>query len=89
MKIFSRSYILAGVCVLIAAVAVFYAPINFWIQILNFSEKMMFQKAISYNRLDLPESWFELRQDDFDASIPEAVIEDFQTTFKSIECGGW
>ncbi len=79
MKRFLKSYTFIGVCVLLFVIAVFYAPINFWIQILNLSEKLIFQRQISYSRFNVPESWFELRQGKFDASIPESVIEDFQT----------
>jgi hypothetical protein len=79
MKRFLKRYLFIGFCILFFAVVVFYAPINFWIQFLNFSEKLIFQRQISYNRFNVPESWFELRQDKFDASIPEAVITDFQT----------
>ncbi len=79
MKRIPKSYILAGICVLLFVIAVFYAPINFWVQILNLSERLIFQRQISYRRFNVPESWFELRQDKFDGSIPEPVIEDFQT----------
>jgi hypothetical protein len=78
MKKSLKSYTFAGICVLIFAIAIFSPPVSFWVHILNLSEKLIFQKAISHNRLDVPESWFELRQDKFDASIPESVIKDFQ-----------
>lgn len=78
MNRFLRSYTLIGLGVVLLVIVVFYAPINFWIQILNFSEKMVFQKQLSSSRLHVPESWFELRRDNFDTSIPEPVLEDFQ-----------
>jgi hypothetical protein len=89
MKRFLRSYTLAGVFVLAFTIVAFYAPINFWIQILNFSEKLIFQRQISYSRFNVPESWLELPQDKFDASIPESAIKDFQTAILNyLDAGG-
>ncbi len=89
MKRFLKGYTLVGICVLLFAIVVFYAPMNSWIQILNFSERLIFQRQISYGRFNVPESWFELRQDEFDASIPEATIKDFQTAILDyLDTGG-
>jgi hypothetical protein len=73
--------VVIATCILITFVAVSFAPIEFWLQTLAFFEKSLLENKRYQSEFNLPNSWFELRPDNFDVSMPEAVIKDFQNSF--------